>query len=209
MKKKIIITGGIGIILIVIGWLVVNKFKTAPPGIISPLRGGQPEEKGETKLAVWEDPAGFKFSYPQEIKIDPHEEDMENYAHLELISSNHPGKILIWMKDTNYKTLDEWVEDYGGDAQIFDSDLDGHPAKKAAWINPKKLSTVAFDVDVLVLAEVILEDKWWEETYDQILSSFEFIPLPGESEATQVAPGPWEGTGGESGIIDEGEEIIE
>jgi hypothetical protein len=204
MKKKLLIVGGL-LAVLVVGGLVVGRFKKAPSGIISPL---VETKKEEIQLTVWEDPAGFKFSYPSKIKIDPHKEDKENYAHLELTSPDHLGSILIWMKDTNYKNIDDWAEKdpSASSGQVFDSELGGKPAKKVAYTTPKKLVTATLDGDVLVLVEVMVEDEWWNEVYNQILSSFEFIPLVGEEKA---APGPWEGTGGGAGVIEEEEEMVE
>ena len=164
----------------------------------------------EVKLKTWEDPAGFKFSYPEGIEIDNHEEDEENYAYLELTDKNHPGKILVWMKDKVEKNLDDWIESNlptGG--QIFDSELAGQPAKKVTFASPKKMVTAAFDEEVIILVEVFPENEWWLEVYQQVLSSFELIPLAGEDKSVLNAPGAWQGSGGGSGIIDEGEEIIE
>jgi hypothetical protein len=212
VKKKLLILSGVVAVLLV-GGLVVMRLKKVPSGIISPL---VETEKEELSLIVWEDPAGFKFSYPSKITIDPHEEDKENYAHLELTSPSHPGKILIWMKDTNYKNPDDWAKKEVGEGQVFDSELGGKPAKKVASINPKKLTTATIDVDVLVLVEVFPEDEWWNEVYNQILSSFEFIPLAGEPASAgasagkeKAAPGPWEGSGGGAGVIEEEEEVVE
>jgi hypothetical protein len=115
------------------------------------------------------------------------------------------------MKDTNYKTVEEWASfDFAQDkssGQVFDSELGGKLAKKIAYMSPKKLVVAAIDVDVLVLIEVMPEDNWWEDVYNQILLSFEFTPLAGEP--TSAAPGPWEGTGGGGGVIEEEEEVVE
>ena len=171
--------------------------------ILSPL-GETPTQKAQ--LPSWEDPAGFKFSYPDGIKINPHEEDTANYAHLELTASEHSGGILIWMKDTNYKDLEDWTKkEATGGAQVFDSELGGKPAKKVAYVSPQKLVVAAIDVDVLVLVEVSLDEEgYWQGVSDQILSSFEFIPLGGEP--TSTAPGSRQGGGG---VIEEEEEIVE
>jgi len=201
-KKLLILVSAIAILLIIGG--IVFTFKSRRASVISPVG----ELKPEVTLATWEDQAGFAFSYPEEIEIDPHKEDMENYAHLELTSPDHSGNILIWVKDTSYTDIEKWPEEEatrGG--QVFETELDGEPAKKIAYTDPEKLVTAAIDVDALVLLEMIPDEEgYWQEVYDQILATFAFVPLEGEEA---VAPGPWEGAGGAGGIIEEPEEVIE
>ena len=128
---------------------------------------------------------------------------------MELTNNAYPGRILIWMKDKIEKNLDVWLANQEGDFQTFDSEIAGQSAKKLAFASPKKLITAFFDQEVIVLLEVYPENEWWLKTYDQILSSFELIPLAGEDKAQSQAPGAWQPGTGESGIIDEGEEIVE
>lgn len=204
MNKKFLVVAGVIALLLIIGGiaLILQSRRTAP--MVSPIGELEPE----VKLVTWEDQAGFEFSYPQNIEIDPHEEDLQSYAHLELTLADHDGSVIIWVKETSYADIEAWAEkEATRDAQIFDTELGGEPAKKVAYSEPEKLVTAAIDVDALVLIEMIPDEQgFWSEIYDQILSSFAFIPL--ESEES-VAPGPWEGTGGAGGIIEEPEEVIE
>jgi len=206
MKKKVLIIIGV-LVLIAIGVFVFLYQKTSSK-MVNPLT--QTEQNQGGKLLVWEDPAGFKFSYPEEIKIDNHPEDEENYAHLELTLVSHPGSILIWMKDTTYKEIGDWVKKEAlVGAQVFDSELGGNPAKKIAFNNPQKLGTATLDGNAIVLIEVYPQDSWWNETYNQILKSFEFIPLQGEEISTPAKVSGSSGQTVEGGIIDEGEEVVE
>jgi len=207
MKKKVLIIIGV-LVLIAIG-VFVFLYQKPSSKMVNPLT--QTEQNQEGKLLVWEDPAGFKFSYPEEIKINPHEEDEENYAHLELTVDSHSGSILIWVKDTTYKEIADWVkkENSAGSAQVFDSELGGNPAKKLALNNPQKLVTATLDGNAIVLIEVYPQDSWWNETYNQILKSFEFIPLQGEEISAPAKVSGSSGQTSEGGIIDEGEEVVE
>jgi len=204
-KRIIFIILGVLIVAGAGGCLYYFKFYQKPSSnLVNPLSS---PTQTEAKLTIWQDPAGFKFSYPEDIKIDDHPEDEENYAHLELTSVSHPGSILVWMKDTDYKTIEDWAKNQGNDVQIFDSELGGKPAKKVAYFNPQKLTTATIDVDVLVLVELVSDDEWWAKTYNQILSSFEFIPLQGEITPSQTSASSGQENGG--GVIDEGEETVE
>ena len=205
-KKNWLVLGLIlGVIFIAGGIFLIFNPLERNSSLINPLI--QNEEGANLK--TWEDPAGFQFSYPEGITIDNHEEDEENYAHLELTEKNHPGKILIWMKDKVEKNLEVWAANQTGNPQVFDSELAGQPAKKLAFSLPQKLVTAAFDQEVIILVEVFPEDEWWQETYQQVIDSFELIPLAGEDKSKVNAPGAWQGSGGGAGIIDEGEEIVE
>ena len=206
MSKKNWLVLGLILAVILIGggiFLVFNPLE-GNSSFLNPLNQNE-----EADLKVWEDPAGFQFSYPEGITIDNHEEDEENYAHLELTEKNHPGKILIWMKDKVEKSLEVWAANQTGNPQVFDSELAGQPAKKLAFPSPQKLVTAAFDQEVSILVEVFPEDEWWQETYQQVVDSFELIPLAGEDKSKVNAPGAWQGSGGGSGIFDEGEGIGE
>lgn len=204
-KKSIIILASLlgGVIVIAAGWFLYQS--KLDNDLVSPL--GKQEEKVEFSLIDWEDPAGFKFAYPDVLEIDPHEEDEENYAHLELTNQDHSGSILIWMKDTDYEDLDEWLAGEQIETLAFDSELGGEPAKKITYNEPKKIIIAAIDVDVLVLIEVMPEDSWWEEVANQILDSFEFIPLANEQDQTPQPAANNSYTG--SGIIEEPEEVLE
>ena len=204
-KKSIMIVAGVLAVLLIIGGGVWFLRSRRTSSLISPA--GELGPEAEVKLATWEDQAGFSFSYPENIEIDPHEEDTENYAHLEL-TSDHPGEIIIWCQDTTYADIEDWAEEeLEEEGQVFDTELGGEPAKKVAYLEPKKMVTATIDVDALVLIEMLPDEEgYWQGVHDQILSSFVFIPLEGEEA---VAPGPWEGEGGAGGIIVEPEEVIE
>lgn len=198
-RKRIVL---ILILLLVIGGLIFYWFKSGRGPLVSPL---VKESEMETpKLTVWEDPAGFTFTYPEEIKIDPHDEDTENYAQLELTSDDHLGKILIWVKDTDYSEIEEWLEEeVDEEVPVLDTELGGEAAKKIAYTDPKKIVVAAIDVDALVLLEMYPGDEgYWQEVYDQILESFVYVPVEGEEVAA-----PADGGGGN--IIYESEGVIE
>jgi hypothetical protein len=163
----------------------------------------------EVKVVFWEDPSGFSFLYPEGIEIDPHEEDEESYAHLDLTSPDYPGHIVIWAKDTDFKDIESWAEEEAGSGQVFDTELGGESAKKIAFSDPQKMIVGAIDIDALVLIEMMPDEGgFWQKVYDDLLASFEFIPLEDEEKA--AAPSSAGSTsGGGSQIIEEPEEVIE
>lgn len=203
LNKKVL---GIGLIiglLALLGGIFFVRAKKFGP-LVSPV--GQEEEES-VSLLTWEDQAGFSFLYPDKLEIDPHEDDEENYAHLELISSDHPGRIFIFVKETTHQEIDDWAaKEISPGAQVLDTQLGGEPAKKVAYSDPEKLVVVAIDVDALVLLELEPDEEgFWQEIFDQILTSFAFIPIEGE----ETAPAGGESAPAGDGIIWEAEEVIE
>lgn len=207
MKKKILVIAipSLATLLVVGIWLFFFRFKSQS-SLVSPLSPAKEEEAVE--WLVWEDPAGFSFSYPKNIQINSHEEDKENYAHLEMTASEHPGNVIIWLKDTQYTKLEDWVKaeaTQGG--QVFDTELGGEPAKKIVSTQPNRLVVAAIDVDALLLIEMTPDEEgYWQETLNQILSSFTYLPLEGEEA---IAPATGGSGGGGGGIVEEAEEVIE
>lgn len=202
-RKKVIIIG-VAVAAVLVGLLFATfvLFKPKQEEPVSPaLPIGEPAVV-LAPLVTWEDPAGFSFDYPGDLDTDPHEEDEENYAHLEFSADDHPGSIIIWMKDTTYKMIDDWAEKESEAAseQIFDTTLDGHEAKRVMFADGRIL-TAALDQEVIVLVEMLPGDhQFWTPIYDQIVSSFKFIPLPTKALQPQ--------TGGTNEIWEE-EEVIE
>ena len=202
MNKKLLIVA-ILIISFIFGGVIIWRFKKGS-SMINPMADPSVESSSTVKLADWEDAAGFSFSYPEDINIDPHEEDEKNYAHLELTLPAHEGKIIILVKETEHADIEAWLEETGVEAQILDTELGAKPAKKMAYTDPQKIVTVAIDVDALVLIEMIPDKEgYWNKVYDQVLKSFTFIPLEGEEKAISVPDQ------GGANIIEEVEEIIE
>ena len=214
-KKTLIIAAVILLSLIILGiviFLIIGKKeKTAVEPVFKTETEEIEEAPKETKTLIWTDPAGFKFSYPKEIKIDPHQEDSQNYAHLELTSVGKDGKILIYLKETKYSNLADWVKREASGSSVLDTQIGGKAAKKAAYLAPEKLIAAAIDVDALLTIEMT-PDKggYWQQVYNGIVSSFEFTPLAGDkSGSTSNSSGSQPVGNNSSGVIQEAEEVIE
>ncbi len=147
------------------------------------------------KLLIWDDPAGFTFKYPDELSVDKHEEDQENYANVELTNQNHPGKIVVLVKDlpvgnkkTPVTTVDDWVtsDKILSAGNIVDTTLGDKTAKKIllGGQDEKIVTGVVYD-DVLWLVEGQLIDKtYWSTVYKSITENFEFKPLADQTTDT-------------------------
>ena len=62
------------------------------------------------KLSEWKDPAGFSFSYPEGLTVDKHDEDQENYAHIEMTLKDTLGNVIVWAKDAPASDLAAWIK---------------------------------------------------------------------------------------------------
>ena len=108
MIKKVVLVLAIllGVVAVI---LVLN------PGQKSPTSPNLPETKKVTvpseTLKDYTDPAGFSFSYPDNLSITKN--DLENssvYADLQLASKDVSGSLSLKIADSKYKTLDEWLK---------------------------------------------------------------------------------------------------
>lgn len=183
MKKPVVIAIVIGVLVGVIGgggYLWMKKGRVAVPPTTQ-------QEETQAKLQDWKDPAGFMFQYPEGVVINKHDEDKENYAHVEMTNPMYPGRLIVWGKDTTALDVAAWVktEKTFRDGSIVDTTLGAKPAKKILITTPiKKIIVGTIFDDLLWFIEVEPgEGDYWQKTFDTISQSFKFTPLPGESSA--------------------------
>lgn len=210
MNKKILVIGFL--VLLVLGaggFFLIKSNKQA--GLVTPsLNREKAVPTGKPfQLTKWDDPLGFSFSYPSELKLNPHDEDQENYAHIEITSSTESGKIIVWSSDTEFSNIEDLIKDdpIATNASSLDTNLGGISAKKLYFSQPeKKLMTAAIYDDLLFLVELYPGNgTYWGKIYDELLKNFSF----GTMAKSTTNNGEEEVSSGEEGGIDEGEEIIE
>lgn len=200
-------------ILVFMGGLVIFMKGKTEKKIVNPQIKQEEKIAKEISLLLWKDPLGFEFKYPKGLKLNPHEEDQDNYAHIELTSKDHEGGIIVWSKDLLYKDLTDYLEndEEASGASVMETTLDQVPAKKLLVKTKEgsKIITVTIYDELLFLIEVNLDkEKFWQKPYDRLVSTFSFGTVAG------VVSNPSEDTSGEAGNEEiqgefEGEEIIE
>src|SRR3989344_6428576 len=148
--------------------------KSPQPNVTSPEVSAPtptPEE-----LVEWKDAAGFSFQYPKSLKSDIHEEDNENYAHIEFTHPDYPGSVIVWAKDTTAADATAWVkkEKTFAGGTVLDTTLGETDAKKVLLSDPeKKVITAVVDDSIVFYVEGVFEDsEFWTKTYDTITSTF-------------------------------------
>lgn len=147
-----------------------------------------------TKLLSWNDPNGFSFQYPEGAVINKHDEDRENYAHLELTHPAHPGSIIVWGKDPAKGVSDtaSWIKNekrFIG-AAILDTELGGNPGKKVMLEGVTRMLVTGTVFDSIVwTVEAKLEDAdYWTNTQSTIVNSFVFVAPKASVTESVVQP---------------------
>ena len=184
-RKIILVAAGLLIVGSLAGLALVFKDKFLPSAaLVSPATGSQQVSKFTFEWQQWEDPAGFSFEYPKELKLNPHQEDKTSYAHLELTSPNQPGNITITVNDTDYPDIESWMsqDELVKEGSGLDTQVASMAAKKVALDNDREVTAFIDWDQVIYLVEATGENQqYWQAIYRHILDSFKLIPLEGET----------------------------
>ncbi len=157
-----------------------------------------------TKEGVKEylDPAGFKFSYPNTLTVNPQEiNDDKTYSDLQITSASVNGKITINIKDSQLTKIDEYFKNkkISGVTKIKIADLDGRQ-----YIDNNQMKTVAHDQGALItiITDFQKDKEFWSNSTAKIIATFTFVPPENTSSGSTS-------TGGEGDVVLEDEEVIE
>lgn len=183
-------------------YLVIRQNK-----VVSPVTSPENISPTSVTLATWIDQAEFSFKYPQDVSLDPHDEDTENYAHIELSKSSYPGSVTVWVKDTQSATIEDWAAK-SKITNALDSSLDTEPAKKVlADDEVKRITLSAIHNGYLYQIEVDSSDEYWKNIYDQVVASFVFTG--NEENVGQTQGDTTNETAGDNDISYDEEEVLE
>ncbi len=168
----------------------------------------KPSPESES-LLTWNDPAGFTFQYPQGLTVDKHDEDTQNYAHIEFTHKDHQGNVIVWGKDTIAKDAAAWVkaEKRLSGGNTLDTTLGAVLAKKVLVATPTAMVVTAAVSDQIAFSvEATLTDReFWSGIHDTIVRSFAFTPVGGEKA---MSPNAGTGVSPAEEVVDE-EEVVE
>ena len=182
MNKRTLIFIIVGIVSLFLGssgtfwWYQKTRVQKIPSSLTK-----QEEVISLAKLVMWDDPSGFTFLYPQDLIVNKHDEDQENYAHVELTHPQHTGRIIVWAKDPPDSDIEVLSAQLAGDKGIvLDTVLGGKPGKKIRISKPALTVTTAALYDgLLFTVETVPTDPYWNSVQDKLLESFTFKPIPG------------------------------
>lgn len=194
MKRPvIIILSSIAILLVVVGaiYALYRREPTAAP-VASSQSSVSPTATIAEELITWTDQAGFSFSYPKNLTVNKHDEDQENYAHIEFTDPAHPGTLVIWAKDTTAADAAGWVKSdkslTGG--VVIDTKLGGLEAKKIlvnAGESKRVVVGTVSDQIAFSLDANMADSAYWQHILDTVSGSFVFTPASG-AESGEGAP---------------------
>lgn len=181
MKRPIVILLVLGLLLGIAGagaYLYFSQNTTSQPSTEADIA-----PTPTPKMVLWDDPAGFTMQYPEGIQLNKHDEDKENYAHVELTDPGHPGGVIVWVKDLPKGVADtvSWGKKMStpSSAISFDTTLGGNPAQKILDSAPiKKMTTgVVYDGVLWYIEAILADEAYWQSVYDAVVSSFVFKPI--------------------------------
>ena len=145
------------------------------------------------QLLAWRDPNGFTFDYPDGLTVDKHDEDQQNYAHIELTHPDHPGNVIVWGKDTTAADVAAWAktEKRFKNASLLDTTFANAPAKKILIAEPKQIIVGTIDDEIIWTVEGLLTDSdYWTNVHGTIVDTFKFIPIGSTGKEGQAARAP-------------------
>ncbi|MBI2593635.1 hypothetical protein HYW44_03255 [Candidatus Daviesbacteria bacterium] len=203
--KKIVIISAFILVLLVLGVFFFLSWKGSgkPNQQINLIPSVKENAPSETFIE-YTDPAGFSFSYPDNLSIEKADtEDPNSYADLQIFSKDVNGSIKLRIEDTKLKSVDEWIKSNNipDTAMSKENKLGNLDAKEVRTTD--RLMLGAVDQKILFTIEVpLVEEKFWMKVYEKILSEFSFVT----PEANNASSGS---NSYQSDVIFEGEEVVE
>ncbi len=204
MNKTYIWVGLIVIIIFIILALVYlgNNGKKALSNPLPAVLNISPAQ-ALGKLASYTDDSGFKFSYPEELKVSRIDSsDQSVYSSLEAKLASPPGAITIQLTSSTLKSFDDWYKSLSLKPKPSEvsklklADLDAVQLKLG-----DKLITAALDKDTLItLSATPSSNDKLSQAYQKIISSFVFVPPASTSDTSSAGGGD---------VIFEGEEQVQ
>lgn len=170
--------------------------------LTTPQSNQQETDEPSETLIEYTDPAGFSFSYPDNLSLINYEiEDLNTYADIKLFANGINGSLSLKISDSKSTSLDDWFK--------LNKNAIIEPEKEVKLGNLKALELKlsdrlllgALDQGVLFTIEMPrVEEDFWIKVYSKILETFTFVQ-------------PQQDTGQQSSsseeIIFEGEEVLE
>lgn len=178
-----------------VGYLLWVRSQATTP-LTSDQQGKLTQTSTPAPILTWTDPNGFSFQYPGGLSVNKHDEDKENYAHVEYTHPGHPGNLIVWGRDPAKGVNDtvSWVKSekrFIG-ASVLDTKLGGQEAKKMMVEGITRMLVVGTVYDGIVwTVEAKLDDAtFWTGIHTTIGDTFAFVPVKVAESAVTSEPAP-------------------
>jgi hypothetical protein len=152
------------------------------------------------KTSEFIDPAGFKFKYPDNLKVKSMETNNNNiYSSLEISGEDIPGKITIQAVATDAADIAVWAKNM---KTATETKLAGLPAVQIK--DEKSMTTAAIDQGVLFTIVIDLQQNkdFWIKANNLIVNDFAFSPPDNQNASNNNSDS-------QGDVVLEGEEVIE
>lgn len=174
-----------------IGGIVSARYLWWTRSRSAPAQQVAPPTPVPVQLLTWNDPNGFTFRYPEGLSVNIHDEDKENYAHLEFTHPDHPGNLIVWGKDPDRGVTDAagWVKNekrFTG-AGVLDTEMGGQRAAKVIvdGVTRMLVSGMVYE-NIVWSVEATLEDAdFWRKVHTTVADSFAFVSV--KEQGSQAA----------------------
>ncbi|MBI2022637.1 hypothetical protein HYS97_02225 [Candidatus Daviesbacteria bacterium] len=208
MSKKTLLLAAILAASALGGVFIYSSQKNNLANPISNINITPKNAKPSQTFIEYADPAGFTFSYPDNLSISKTEiEDQSTYADLQLFSKEVDGSVNLKIADSKFKSLGEWFKQN----QIPSSNTPIE--KKLGNLKALEVKTAdrlylgALDQGVLFTVEVpLVEQDFWLKVYDKVLADFTFGSPEVANSAESAGSQP---TNSSNDVVFEGEEVVE
>lgn len=203
MGKKTLI-----LLLIALGIIGVVKLVLFSPSK-SPLSNpssGQQAQVAETipseTTKTYSDPAGFSFSYPDNLSLTKNDLTDASYAEVQLSAKGLMGSLILKITDSKFASIDEWAKSIkdvvGTPKEVKLGNLKALEIKVSSGL---KLASV--DQGVLFSLDVPnSQNDFWMKVYNKILAEFTFAPPTNADSQGTVSSSS-------DDVSFEGEEVVE
>jgi hypothetical protein len=216
MQKKLVIVVISGLIVVGIcaGFLYWYSKKENGKEIVTSVQELPVTSPTSVPQLLYENASGFSFEYPETVTISENEKDTTAYGSIVITSDTKPGRMTIRVVDTKATSASQWFKD--ADITTKNADSTSVPfadieATQTATSGGLLTVSVDYNKSIKQGAAFIIsldwdgEEEFWQKVYDTILETFAFTEP--EEQAPQSSGSS--SSSDDSGIIFEGEEIIE
>ena len=212
-KTLILAVGAVCLVVGLVAFFILNPKGSTKQALSEPET--QKEVVPSKTYIDYEDPAGFSFSYPDNISLanriaenDDSTADPDAYADLQLFSKDKSGSINLRIEDTKLKTIDDWKKGNQIPAEITPTEKKLGSLTAEEFRTKDRVMLVSIDQGILFTVDMpIIEEVFWNEVYEKVISGFSF-GAP-ETEVAQAGSGGSAAAPAGDEVIFEGEEVVE